>query len=66
MANNGWQAIETAPKDGTPVLASTEGVMYVAWFRPIDGGKWCFFEHTTRRISFKPTHWMALPELPDS
>lgn len=64
----GWQSIETAPKDGTPILAfwffsdSISGDNYgVAEFRdgewrpadPCDNSEWC-----------EPSHWMPLPEPP--
>ena len=58
-----WQPIETAPSDGTPILAySTEGVVYVAW---LTSSGWCFFQNFKNdRWCFDPTHWMKLPPLP--
>lgn len=63
-----WQPIETAPKDGTPVLLFTgEGILEAYYLY----GEWnqsaC---HSTYEgaggvvISCKPTHWMPLPEAP--
>lgn len=56
----GWQPIETAPKDGTHIIAwqATDG-MRVSWF---EGGMWQNFPWRSRRIN--PTHWMPLPEPP--
>lgn len=72
-----WQPIETAPKDGTRILVvSGEKGFYTA---PGDIGVahwekqafpngvhewvavWCCDQVTT----FKPTHWMPLPEPPN-
>lgn len=61
-----WQPIETAPKDGTEILAygrKQDGAYFVAfeygdWWcaGPWDEG-WCELNHA-------PTHWMPLPEPP--
>lgn len=69
IAANGWLPIETAPKDGTPILAIKKG------FRPevarwLEGqwmtannevnysdGKTCYFE-------WDLTHWQPLPAAP--
>lgn len=69
-----WQPIETAPKDGTRILAwQPEGqwksrrllrgarAEIVYWHRPANpehGGFWV--------PSFRPTHWMPLPAPPES
>ena len=66
-----WQPIETAPKDGTHIIA----------FRPgntphIEGMYWAVYEDTDRAGAWHwsydgdaprenpPTHWMPLPEPP--
>lgn len=74
----GWQPIETAPKDGTPILAfhpfkfandKEDAVCDVtAW--DVRGGFW--FNRTAsnyyQRCSegAQPTHWMPLPPAPES
>ena len=75
-----WQPIETAPKDGTPVLAWPCQVMsgggedgdwidaaYVTrWidYRPHDNTFGWQEASGERYAIFEPTHWMPLPELP--
>lgn len=63
-----WQPIETAPKDGTPILGwSDEGVAYVCWWRPgRRGTAWAFFyAPDVGTFSFHPTLWQPLPEPPE-
>lgn len=58
-----WQPIETAPKDGTPVLAWDEGaVCIVTWVSgdSIDPDGW----YDVRRLDPAPTHWQPLPAPP--
>ena len=54
-----WQPIETAPKDGTEMLAfwNRSNVYGIASF---DDGRWA---DETGEVS-APTHWMPLPEPP--
>lgn len=64
-----WQPIETAPKDGTPIMlfATAEGfdapVVTVGWLtvsrRWIEG---TFYPNTPTTLI--PTHWMPLPAPP--
>lgn len=64
MTNDIWKPIETAPKDGKPILGySDEGVSYVCWWK---GYGWCFFDNGKSRHYFEPTHWMPHPALPSS
>ena len=61
----GWQKIETAPKDGTPILVTTPGsldmdvVVFADWR---DRGGWFNGDTTFEPDEF--THWMPLPEPP--
>jgi len=68
-----WQPIETAPKDGPPILIYDSGdswsgiiepepVIYVCVW---EGWNKCWVEADGEQYSvFKPTHWMPLPEPP--
>ncbi|MDP2202311.1 MAG: hypothetical protein Q8K07_09855 [Methylicorpusculum sp.] len=69
--NVAWQPIETAPKDGTLILAGENfrrvddndkeyppDKMTVRWIR----GGWVCFGVWVK--SFEPTHWMPCPNLP--
>jgi hypothetical protein len=59
-----WQPIETAPKDGTEVLAVYKSIHsswygVAVWGEPKRGsGKW-FWDYAPQ-----PTHWMHLPPPP--
>ena len=66
-----WKPIETAPKDGTQILAHARdayGINYYSvaeWATAMDynprsvaGWFWAY--------AIRPTHWMPLPEPPDA
>jgi hypothetical protein len=62
-----WQPIETAPKDGTPILVYMEESIieaewkYEQWWPvvlPSHGCGCCSHDND------EPTHWMPLPEPP--
>ena len=59
---NGWQPIETAPKDGTEVLACRAGQKWVQILNwQVDfGGHDGWFSSNGR--PYYPTHWMLRPE----
>jgi hypothetical protein len=66
-----WQPIETAPKDGTPVLIHLNGGMtrIACWKeRGAFGAGWRdpigHAEHAA--ILGEPSHWMPLPDPPRS
>lgn len=52
-----WQPIETAPTNAKDLLMYEDGFYYIGYCL---GGYW----HTDVG-TFKPTHWMPLPEPPD-
>lgn len=60
-----WQPIETAPKDGTLILAAwdkSQAVSIVSYAKEPTGG---FFWLTDDDCFVStPTHWMPLPEPP--
>lgn len=67
---NPWQPIETARKDGTPILAT----WIDSWpkhpnIRPIfynqSRGRWCYVDASWIGVGWEPTHWMPLPEAPE-
>lgn len=64
-AGTGWQSIETAPKDGTWVLAGAADWALpemVQWFKRTEtsGVYWQSMDSGP----FEPTHWMPLPASP--
>ncbi len=64
-----WQPIETAPKDGTPILVYFPqiGTWQVSWSTEVfDDGFWCvsdnkFEDRPLRGWSDPPTLWMPVP-----
>jgi len=62
-----WQPIDTAPRDGTIVLAaqgSTIDTMFWTMSAWADGGGWVNNINRSDTYVFDPTHWMPLPEPP--
>jgi hypothetical protein len=58
-----WQPIETAPKDGTPVLAfigDGDGAAVLGWSAGCR--EWQDYNGSSPR--YDPTHWMPLPPPP--
>ena len=66
--NNGWQPIETAPRDGTPILSCVEGdpEPVIAWWDKWEYG--CYWKTLNEYYAMDrgriPTHWMPLPQPP--
>jgi hypothetical protein len=70
----GWQPIETAPKDGTHILAYWPEIYWAknvaqceTWFGPRFLGPDCCWQSASAYEygdAVKPTHWMPLPEPP--
>lgn len=62
-----WQAIETAPKDGTSVLLFCLHGMYVAWWGDDGVDWWAVTDNNNGPYILRgasPTHWQALPSAP--
>jgi len=73
-----WQPIETAPKDGTRILVTGEGIIWIASWKeieiPNDNGidhfeSWVVYECEDIYFNYELshmdiTHWQHLPELP--
>ena len=61
----GWLPIETAPKDGTPILAAVIGI-HTPMEIEADGVMWTWAHGTNTLRSFDcfATHWQPLPEPP--
>lgn len=58
----GWRSIETAPRDGTEVLANAAGLGHVVAYW--DDGESQWGTGLGYLDSNAPTHWMPLPPLP--
>lgn len=77
VSNTGeWQPIETAPRDGTPILGwnSTFGARETKSITYLPGSpghadgrtdRWWNWEEMHRVTRWHPTHWMPLPEAPN-
>lgn len=62
---DGWQPIETAPKDGTRILAFVP--RYGATTAHFDArNTHRFICHSVLNREAQPTHWMPLPEPPQT
>ena len=64
-----WQPIESAPRDGTMIVACNANVPmrgYTFIFWDDDGWAGYTADDDKRLVKFAPTHWMPLPELPDA
>jgi hypothetical protein len=64
-----WQPIETAPKDGTPILVAIAGGEYHSRQVYYEAGKWVVAKTrngTIIALDKEPTHWMPTPEPPEA
>jgi len=59
-----WRPIETAQKDGTDILLHYDGraPVVAAWFR----NGWAPMDMGGNHLLGEPTHWMPLPQGPDT
>ena len=64
MSMSEWQPIETAPKDGSKILAFEYywvGYPFVCyWYK----SRWVFHCPGTSLVEMNPDYWMPLPEPP--
>lgn len=59
-----WQPIETAPKDGSHILAWRDsGVHLMRWREQVQ--RWDEWHVGIKHLTIQPTHWMPLPAPPD-
>ena len=65
VEGDGWKTIESAPKDGTPVLAYQAGRYFKCWMEcdQYEGG---YFWQDEEDSEPSPTHWRPLPTPPSS
>lgn len=72
IAIEGWQSIESAPKDGSFIWLATKDHMRIGYWYVVtdDPSKehWADMARAEARgprdLLFTPTHWRSLPELP--
>ncbi len=58
----GWQPIDTAPKDGTQILAFEIGGYFNCWWHDNGYGEQYWMDEADSEPN--PTHWMPLPAAP--
>lgn len=59
-----WGRIESAPRDGTPILVTVAGGAFHASKVEWRGTFWVVSEAPSIILLLDPTHWMPLPEPP--
>ena len=74
MDKNGWQAIETAPKDGTKILLACQEQITIGWWdtnkyakkpRPYWSSIHAYLYGRTWARANQPTAWQPLPQPPE-
>lgn len=67
-ARDQWQPIETAPRDGTPVLLATANAIHTACFDKVENGWRLLVRRVTSVVPVpgSPTHWKPLPANPNA
>ena len=67
IAEQGWQPIETAPRDGTDIYATrVDAVVFrpsIIYFEKFENRGW-LCSQTHYPVKSQPTHWMPLPQPP--
>ena len=64
-----WQPIETAPRDGTRVILAALDEFYVRVAEGYFDDEWFWSTDSYRELGregISPTHWMPLPEPPNT
>ena len=64
---DGWQPIETAPRDGTLILTfeASEGIATSAYRPDLAGNTGYVWFNPDHETPTCPTHWMPLPAAPE-
>lgn len=73
-ARGGWMPIETAPKDGTRILAIWNGVRHIIYWHTAPAVPGTRFGPVARwmpdsnrvAVNYEPTKWRPLPALPEA
>ena len=62
-----WRGIETAPRDGTPILVAIAGDEFRPMLvqSPRAKSRWHVVGSESRVLTKEPTHWRPLPAPPD-
>lgn len=61
-----WQPIETAPRDGTPILGYADGKMATVKWNDYDFWDLFVCGSWAEDGEWNPTHWMPLPDPPNA
>ncbi len=59
-----WRDIETAPKDGTTILAFESGIVDVVKYSEIQRAFVRWDDQSRMALRYEPSHWMPLPSPP--
>ena len=62
-----WHPMDSAPKDGTEVLAYAQEIVRMKWVEGEGYGLWIYADETLADVcpeAIQPTHWKPLPPPP--